>query len=115
MNSDTLTALGALNGRRANKIHTWTGDAWETCGYDAGRLFRVATTQVSDIFSLADALMRLERYPAWYVIRGEQVRSECQYAERTYKTAQPGFRPVDRRWLCLDIDGLPAAGGDPLS
>lgn len=115
MTTDTLTALGCVGDHSAGKRHRWADGQWETLGYDAGRLFRVATTEVSDIFTLSQALIKVERCPRWYVVRGEQVDPRVKYVRRTYLGDSPGFRPADRRWLCLDIDGLKHDGRDALT
>lgn len=111
MTTDTLTALGCVGDHGAGKRHRWADGQWETLGYDAGRLFRVASTQVSCIRTLSEALNKVERCPRWYVVRGEQVDPRVKYVRRTYLGDSPGFRPADRRWVCLDIDGLPDTGG----
>lgn len=115
MISDKLTALKTTNGQPATKRHVWCSEsgAWQTESYSAGREFEWAQAEVDSIESLSERLRVLEEQPEWFIIRGGPARS-AKYLRRTYRPKNkraPAFEPVDRQWLCIDIDGLEVPEG----
>lgn len=120
--SDILMCLRSHDGA-CTKTHTREPDGWQTDAYRAGYLFDAAATDpLGGIADLSGALSALENKPDCLVIRGGLVsgqsredgvlrRKHARGNERAY------FEPIDRRWICVDIDDAPAIwpGGAPPS
>lgn len=72
------------------------------------RLFNVREVAVTDITSLSQHLIELERDHRAFVIRG-RLRSGSEHSGVLRRTHGPeaAFEAADRRWLCIDIDELP--------
>jgi tetratricopeptide (TPR) repeat protein len=104
--TDYLTALTSP-GHLATKRHTLINNAWQTEGFAGGFLYEWAQCPVHDLESPSTALAHIEQQPEWFVIRGEPIAKRGQ-VRRTYKPPEPHFKEVDRQWLCIDIDGMPA-------
>lgn len=98
-----LTSPGHL----ATKRHTLVDGEWRTEAYPGGYLYHWAKCDVSDIVSLSSALCEIEQNPEWFVVRGEPI-TRAGKVRRVYKGEGASFREVDRQWLCIDIDGMPA-------
>lgn len=112
-----LTALRTINGEPATKRHVWSPDKseWSTESYSGGQYFAWSQTDVDGIEDLSDRLSAIEQKPDWFIVRGEPTRS-AKYLRRVYKGDDPYFEPVDRQWLCIDIDGLEVPeGADPVA
>lgn len=107
---DHLTALCTINDQPATKRHRWQDGAWHTESYSGGSHFAWAQVEVDSIQSLSARLRAIEGKPEWFIVRGEPMR-QAKYLRRVYKGDDPHFEPVDRRWLCIDIDGLKAPPG----
>jgi hypothetical protein len=105
-----LTALRAITGEPATKRHVWQDGVWETTSYSGGQYFEWAQVEVDSLDSLSAHLGAIEEKPDWFVVRGEPLR-RAKYLRRVYKGDNPYFEPVDRQWLCIDIDGLEVPEG----
>jgi len=110
MPADQLTALCTINDHPATKRHRWEGGKWHTESYSAGQYFAWSQVDIDSIESLSRRLLAIEAKPNWFIVRGEPMR-RAKYLRRVYKGDDPYFKPADRRWLCIDIDGLKAPAG----
>lgn len=106
---DTLTVLRARGRRMAKLLH-----ADRRCeGYDRARTFTMHTVPVPGFDALAGLLARLLPRPDCCAIRGEPIDStntspvrRLLYADR-HTGELPTVREQARRWLALDMDGVP--------
>lgn len=108
--ADKLTALRTIDGSPATKRHVWSNGEWRTESYSSGQHFAWSQTDVDSIESLSQRLQAVEQKPDWFIVRGEPTR-QVKYLRRVYKGDDPHFEPVDRQWLCIDIDGLEVPDG----
>lgn len=108
--ADKLTALRTIDGSPATKRHIWSDGNWQTESYSSGQHFAWSQADVSSIESLSARLSAIEGKPSWFIVRGEPTRG-VKYLRRVYKGDDPHFEPVDRRWICIDIDGLEVPDG----
>lgn len=110
---DQLTVLTTLYGETATKRITRGRDgAWVIEPYGSARHYRVDLVGVDDLVSLGRALARLERAPHSFVIRGQPLPGTNLSRCRRLKYERPDgaratFGPTARRWLGIDIDGVP--------
>lgn len=105
----TITALGADDGKLATKTHVRIDDAWQTTGYTAGYMFRHIAKVLHGLDDLGAAIEKLGPQPGLFVIRGNVKAGAPQKIQRTYKAEDSWIEDVDKVWLCIDIDGQPAA------
>ncbi len=106
---DTLTVLRA-RGRRLAKLLRPDGTIE---GYDQAKHFDLFTVAVSDLDRLETLLLRLLCRPDCAVVRGAvldpaRTRAVRRLVHRDPTTGEaPTLREQARRWLALDLDGLP--------
>jgi len=111
--TDLLTVIRGA-GRRLTKLHAPGG----TIGYDDAWLVSSHEELLDGLGDLARVIGLLASNPECAVIRGRR-RDDARDAELVWRAkyaapaygqhAAPGFEPAPRRWLCVDIDDLPAA------
>lgn len=107
--NDTITILRARNRRLAKLVH----HDGQVDGYDLARTFDLIERPVTDLAALAGLLRAL--LPRWdcAVVRGAIVDARRTHGVRRLlhsdvKTGeQPTLREVARRWLALDMEGIP--------
>jgi len=109
-----ITILTAARSKRAAKRHTQTLDGWATQDYDCGATFTLDTTHAYTLRDLSAVLADLQDDPRSFVVRGARIDGQTAHpaTRRTIHTQDDGdaphLREVDRAWVCLDIDNLPA-------
>ncbi len=106
---DTITVLrapGMCLAKRMSKDGT-------IHGYDRARIFGVSTLPVNDLDGIGEVLGRLLPLADRCVIRGGLIDGETatgvrRLLHRDPETGDmPVFRDVPRRWLALDVEGIP--------
>lgn len=115
---DCLTVLRARGGvRLAKRLHP--GGRSE--GYDDARTLDAFTVPVPDLAAILALLRRLLSRADCCAIRGELLAGETASGIRRLlhpdkETGDgPTFRDVPRRWLALDVEGVPLPAGVPAS
>jgi len=107
--SDSMTVLHSRTLRLAKHLRTDGG----ADGYDRAKHLDAFTVQVAGLDEVLLLLGRLVPTPSCCVVRGELVHGPRAKGVRRLlhldkKTGElPTFRDVPRRWLALDLDGLP--------
>lgn len=112
---DSLTVLRSRSLRLAKRLRADGGaDA-----YDRARTLDAFTMPVADLAGIHALLHRLLPQPSCCVIRGELLHGDHAKGIRRLlytckKTGElPSFRDVPRRWLALDLDGVPLPADVP--
>lgn len=110
-----LTVIRA-RGRRLAKTIAPAG----TRGYDGARIVDLITVPVHSLAHLGDRLRALSARPDCCILRGEPIGGERLHGVRRLSHDDPKtgdratLREVSRRWVALDIDGVPLPHGiDP--
>lgn len=110
-----LTIIRA-RGRRLAKTITPAG----TRGYDGARIVDLITAPVHGLAQLGDRLRILSSRPDCCIVRGEPIGGARLHGVRRLSHDDPKtgdratLREVPRRWVALDIDGVPLPrGADP--
>lgn len=78
--------------------------------FGKGKYFSVREVPVTDIVSLAEALLDLSTEHYSFVVRGQCIAEERTQVRRTtvaHGDDPPGFAEKPRQWVCLDVDGAP--------
>lgn len=116
MTTETLTVMRA-RGRRLAKLVQAAGTI---VGYDSAKHYDAATVAVHDLAHLHQLLRKLETRPDCCIVRGALAAGPQAQGIRRLVHADPHtgdaptLRDTPRRWLALDLDGLPMpAGTDP--
>lgn len=116
MTTETLTVLRA-RGRRLAKLVQADG---AIVGYDSAKHYDAATVAVQDLAHLHRLLRTLETRPDCCIVRGALVAGIQARGIRRLLHDDPlagdaaTLRETPRRWLALDLDGLPMpAATDP--
>jgi hypothetical protein len=105
---ESLTVLRAQRRRLAKRIRPDGVD-----GYDRAKHLEAFTVKVADLNGTHDLLQRLLPRPECCVIRGAliagtQAKGIRRLLHVDKQTGElPTFRDVPRRWLALDVEGLP--------
>ena len=113
MTADTITVVRA-RGRRLAKLALPDGTM---CGYDNAFRHDLYTVALPDLTALATLLQRLLTRPECAVVRGvvldlARTRGVRRLVHPDAKTGDlPTLREHPRRWLALDLDGLPLPPG----
>lgn len=113
MITDSITILRA-NGRCLAK--RWHADGTST-GYDDAKRFSLHAEPITDLPMLGCLLANLSQRRDCAVVRGaiadpSRVRRERRLVHPDPETGdQPTLRDVPRRWLSLDLDGVPLPAG----
>ncbi len=112
-----MTVVRAHGGRRLCKMICANGTV-VPC--DAARRFDLHAVPVADLAALAELLHRLLRRADCALVRGAVADAACARGVRRLLHPDPEtgemstLREAPRRWLALDVDGLPLpAGTDP--
>ncbi len=120
--ADHVTVLCAQDGKRlAKRFEIATNGTVIKREYDGATWFTAESEAVSGIHDLHALLCRIEGNPAACIIRGEPVAAADTTRCRRKKTgADPPFTETPRRWMMLDVDGIPLPAGvsvlaDPIS
>lgn len=112
MTGDALTVLRSPHLRLAKRLRLNGQD-----GYDRARTLDAYTVQVAGLDDLFALLHRLVPQPSCCVIRGQLLEGVTAKGIRRLlhvdrETGElPTFVDVPRRWLALDLDGLPMPEG----
>jgi len=110
---ETLTVLRA-RGRRLAKLITADGTV---VAYDAPKIFDLHEHPVTDVGQLEEALCELLARPDLAIVRGAvavptRTRGVRRLVHRCPETGdEPTLVERARRWLALDVDGLPLPAG----
>lgn len=109
---DIVPVLRLKDGRASSKSFRRLPDGTvEAVGYDAGKWFEPEAVTVSGIVDLHNLLARLEGERA-VVVRGRLAREATDEGIRRTKGGAEGFLDdAARRWIMLDIDGMPLPDG----
>jgi len=107
--SDTITVLRARGRRLAKRLHP----DGHVDGYDRARTVDAFTVPIPDLAATLTLLRRLLSRPDCCVVRGALltgdratgIRRLLHPDERTGDL--PTLRDVPRRWLALDMEGVP--------
>lgn len=109
--ADRITVLHCQDGYAAKTFHA----DGRVRPYRAGKHFRCEELACSSLQDLHSILMSLQDMQRAFVIRGEPV-GDGTLADAIIRRTKVNFRDVPRRWLMLDIDGVPLPSGmEPLS
>lgn len=112
MSTETLTVLRSPHLRLAKRLRLDGQD-----GYDRAKMLDAYTVPVADLDELLALLRRLVLQPSCCVIRGQLLEGTTAKGVRRLlhmdrETGElPTFADVPRRWLALDLDGLPMPVG----
>ncbi len=107
--STKMTLLRSTDYRVTTKTHRRQDDGtWQSTSYEAGTWFVPSYGQLASIDDIWEALDAMRTIPEWFVIRGDVIPNAPEQIRRTYKQADSHILDVDKRWLCIDIDGQPA-------
>jgi len=112
---DSLTVLRSRSLRLAKRLRADGG----ADGYDRARTLDAFTMPVADLAGIHALLHRLLPQPSCCVIRGELLHGDrAKGIRRLLYTCKetgelPTFRDVPRRWLALDLDGVPMPADVP--
>jgi len=111
-----MTVLHSRTLRLAKRLHP----DGQTDGYDRAKHLDAYAMPVADLAALLALLRRLLPRPACCVVRGELLGESPAHGIRRLLHpckggAAPTFRDVPRRWLALDIEGVPLPPGVPPS
>ncbi len=112
---ETITLIRAHSGRLAKRVHP---DA-RVDNYDKAFLFDLAEHPLANLAALADLLHRLLSRRDTAVVRGAildpaRTRRVRRLLLPDQKTGGvPTLREVPRRWLALDMEGIPLPAGMP--
>ena len=111
MSACALTVLRSSSGVMTKRVG-YSDAGWNTVAFSAGTYFSVHERAVASFVELAVLLERISRDPRAAVVRG-QLRPgvDCARVRRLSDRAEHGdavtFEPRARRWIGLDIDGVP--------
>lgn len=109
--ADRITVLHCQDGYAAKTFHA----DGRVRPYRAGKHFRCEELACSSLHDLHAILMSLQDMQRAFVIRGEPV-GDGTLADAIVRRTKVNFRDAPRRWLMLDIDGVPSPPGmEPLS
>ncbi len=112
---DAVTVLRARGRRLAKRLHP----DGRVEGYDSARTLDGFTEPVPDLPALAALLDRLLPRPDCCIVRGELLAGATATGIRRllHPDAETGdaptLRDVPRRWLALDVEGVPLPAGIP--
>ena len=115
--ADTLTVLRSRHLRLAKRLRQDGG----ADGYDRAKHLDAATVPVANLAGILVHLRRLLPRPDLCVIRGELLDGPRTFGMRRLlhmdrKTGElPTLRDVPRRWLALDLEGVPRSPDLPAS
>ena len=108
-NSDSVTILRAHGRRLAKTIHA-DGSVTD---YDSARLYDLSTVEIAGLQELESVLLQLVHRPNCCIVRGaiadpRRTRKVRRLLHHDRETGDPPtLRDEPRRWLALDIHGLP--------
>lgn len=111
--ADTLTVLHTPYLRLAKRLRPDGGSD----GYDKAKTLDAYTVEASDLNDVFQLLQRLVSRPSCCVVRGRLLHgSSAKGIRRLLHTDRetgelPTFEDSPRRWLALDLDGLPMPEG----
>ena len=111
--ADSLTVLRSPHLRMAKRLRSDGGSD----GYDRAKTLDAYTMSVSGLDDLLALLRRLVPEPSCCVIRGQLLAGAAAKSIRRLlhmdrETGElPTFTDVPRRWLALDLDGIPMPDG----
>lgn len=110
---DSLTILHAHSGRRLGKLFTTaTNGIVVKRDYDCATWFTAEAANVTGIRDVLTVLRRLETERYACVIRGALAEGiDPQRVRRKKVGAGSSFVECARRWLMLDVDGIPLPAG----
>jgi hypothetical protein len=108
---DRLTVVRSLSGVLTKKIAHGL-DGWQVTPFSAGAWYSVFELPVSNMESAAAQLDRVARDARAAVVRGRPLlgidRSHCRrLCNRVEHGNAVTFEAAPRRWLALDVDGVP--------
>jgi hypothetical protein len=114
--SETITVLQCAEGIRLAKYVPAEG---KISDYDCARTYAAAEVRVSDLTAIRERLISLSRKPRCCVVRGALINGPR--VEKTRRLLIPDsktgdaatIRSTPRRWLALDLDGVPLSDGIP--
>lgn len=105
---DEVTIL-ASRGRRLTKLFRANG---QVEGYEDAKTYSVSTQKVAGLEDILGVLAQLNDQPYKCIIRGK-LRPDAN-PRKAYRRSRvhkdkppPSFEEQPRRWLCVDVDGLP--------
>ncbi len=106
-----LTVLRSLGGKRLTKLHARGEGGIETIPYDRAGWFEATEFPLGSKEELLDALELLNDEPSSCVVRGGLLPGVSPGRIRRTLFADdegrgPFLRDAERRWFCLDVDGL---------
>ena len=81
---------------------------------EMGKLFDFASKPIAGLDDIRDLLNGLQHYPTMAVLRGEPIGGPLHNVRRLKYVKDgdsPTIRDVPRRWLALDVDGIPLPAG----
>jgi hypothetical protein len=111
MSADTMTVLRSHSGVLTKRIHR-TAAGWHIVPFSAGTWFAARNCTLRGFGDLASVLDRLSGEAAVCAVRGRLLpyvdRTRCRrLSDRAQHGAAVTFEAVPRRWIALDIDGVP--------
>lgn len=111
--ADSLTVVRSPRLRLAKRLRMDGG----ADGYDQAKTLDAYTMPVADLAGIEGLLRRLLPQPSCCIVRGEMVHGlRAKAIRRLLYTCKetgelPNFKDVPRRWLALDLDGVPMPDG----
>ncbi len=107
--SCAMTFLRSTDFRVTTKTHRRRDDGgWDSTSYEAGTWFVPSWGTLGSIDDIWEALDGMRTIPEFFVIRGDVIPNAPETIRRTYKQPDSHILDIDKRWLCIDIDGQPA-------